>query len=316
MAQHPIRNPQSAIRNPQSGGHAFLALIGGATGIGFAPVLVRLSQTGPTATAFYRLLFALPFLWWWAARERNNASSFRQPCSRRDFGLLAVAGLFFTGDLSIWHWSLQFTTVANATLLTNLAPIFVTVGARLVFGDRIMPGFILGMILAVGGAVLLVGSSYTLSARHLLGDGLSVLAAAFYAGYLLAVKHLRQSFPTATIMAWSGLVSCSGFGLIAWVSGDKRRAATTGGWVVLWGLALVSHVGGQTLIAYGFGHLPASFSSVSLLWQPVVAAVVAWGILGEPLRVVQVVGAIVVLAGIATASGSLNDSRRSAGAAG
>jgi len=149
-----------------------------------------------------------------------------------------------------------------------------------------------------------------------LGDGLAVLAAAFYAGYLLAVKHLRRSFATSTIMAWSGLVSCSGFGLIAWLSGDKLRATTTGGWLVLWALALVSHVGGQTLIAYGFGHLPASFSSVSLLWQPVVAALVAWGILGEPLRLMQAVGAVVVLAGIATASGSLNHGRRSAGAAG
>src|SRR5438552_8788813 len=172
MAQHPIRNPHSAIRNPQSGVRAFLALIGGATGIGFAPVLVRLSETGPSATAFYRLLFALPLLWLWASMDQRKPSSFRRPGSRRDFALLIVAGLFFTGDLSIWHWSLQFTTVANATLLTNLAPIFVTVGARIVFGDRVTPGFVLGMTLALGGAVLLVGTSYTLSARHLLGDAL------------------------------------------------------------------------------------------------------------------------------------------------
>src|SRR6266496_6526963 len=156
MAQHPIRNPQSAIRNPQSGVHAFLALIGGATGIGFAPVLVRFSETGPTATAFFRLLFALPLIWLWAARERSRPSPFRQPRTRSDFWALAVAGLFFTADLSIWHWSLQFTTVANSTLLTNLAPIFVTIGTRIIFGDRIRLEFVVGMILALAGAMLLV----------------------------------------------------------------------------------------------------------------------------------------------------------------
>jgi drug/metabolite transporter (DMT)-like permease len=123
---------------------------------------------------------------------------------------------------------------------------------------------------------------------------------------------LRRSFSTATIMAWSGLVSGPAFGVIAWLSGDAMWAVTARGWLVLLSLALVSHVGGQTLIAYGFGHLPASFSSVSLLWQPVVAALVAWKVLGERLSVVQGLGAGVVLVGIAVAGGSLTGNSRNA----
>lgn len=289
---------------------AFLALIGGATGIGFAPILVRLSETGPTATAFFRLVFALPLLWLWAGWERRQKPTLRQPANRRDFAMLAVAGLMFTGDLSIWHWSLQFTSVTNSTLLTNITPIFVTIGAWLWFGDRITPGFVTGMALAIGGAALLVKNSVSLSSQHLVGDALSLVAAVFYAGYLLALKRLRETFSTATIMAWSGLASCTGFGLVAWLSGDKMWAETTAGWFVLLALALVSHIGGQALITYGFGHLPASFSSVSLLWQPVVAAAAAWVVLGEQLRWLQGVGAVVVLGGIALASGGLTGSRR------
>jgi drug/metabolite transporter (DMT)-like permease len=289
---------------------AFLALIGGATGIGFAPVLVRLSETGPTATAFFRLLFALPLLWLWAGWDRRNNPASRQPAGRRDFLLLALAGLLFTGDLSIWHWSLQFTSVTNSTLLTNLTPILVTIGAWFLFGDRITPGFIAGMGLAIGGAAMLVKNSVSLSPQHLMGDALSLVAAVFYAGYLLALKHLRKSFSTVTIMAWSGFVSCTGFGIVAWLSGDRMWAASAGGWLVLLALALISHVGGQALIAYGFGHLPASFSSVSLLWQPVVAAGVAWVVLGEALQWLQGFGAVVVLVGIAVASGVLNSGNR------
>src|SRR4030095_10773877 len=101
------------------------ALIAGATGIGFAPILVRFGETGPSATAFYRMLFALPLLWLWMARDRRKGSPSRPPSSPREFALLVTAGLFFTAHLSIWHWSLQFTRVANSTLLTNVAPIFV-----------------------------------------------------------------------------------------------------------------------------------------------------------------------------------------------
>jgi drug/metabolite transporter (DMT)-like permease len=269
-----------------------------------------LSETGPTATAFFRILFALPLLWLWAAWDRRSNPVSRRPTRRKDFLMLALAGLLFTGDLSIWHWSLQFTSVTNSTLLTNITPIFVTVGAWWLFGDRITPGFLMGMALAIGGGAMLVGSSVSLGSRHLLGDALSLVAAVFYAGYLLALKHLRRSFSTATIMAWSSLASGTGFGLVAWLSGDRMWATTTGGWLVLLALALISHVGGQALIAYGFGHLPASFSSVSLLWQPVVAAAVAWLVLGEPLGWLQGFGAAVVLSGIALASGVLNSSSR------
>jgi len=304
---------------------AFLALIGGATGIGFAPVFVRISETGPTATAFYRLLFALPFIWLWAIWDRRQNPTSRQPASRRDFLLLATGGLLFTADLSIWHWSLQYTTVTNSTLLTNIAPIFVTIGARILFGDRIKLSFVIGMLLAIAGATLLVRQSVLtgddamttglFNSRHLLGDVLSIVAAVFYAGYLLAVKHLRKTFSTPTIMAWSGLASCAGFGTVAWLSGDVMVANTSKGWFVLLALALISHAGGQTLIAYGFGHLPASFSAVSLLWQPVVAAFVAWLVLDEKLTWMQGVGAVIVLAGIAAASGVIRFGPRTSNSA-
>ncbi len=287
-----------------------LALLGGATGIGFAPLLVRWSETGPSATAFWRLVFALPLLWLWAAWDQRSRPTASRPETRRDFTMLALAGLCFTGDLSLWHWSLQYTSVANSTLLANVAPVFVAIGAWLFLGDRISGSFIIGMALAFAGATLLVRNSAGAGTQHLLGDVLAILAALFYAGYMLIVKRLRERFSTATIMAWSGLSSCAGFGIVAWLSGDVMLASSSRGWMVLLGLALVSHVGGQTLIAYGFGHLPAGFSALSLLWQPVVSAAVAWLFLGERLTWLQGAGALVVLTGIAIAGGTVAALRR------
>lgn len=282
---------------------AFLALLGGATGIGFAPVLVRLADTGPSATAFYRVMMALPLLWLWAMRDEQKNPLLPRPTTRADFIGLAASGLLFAADLSIWHWSLRFTTVANSTLLTNIAPLFVTIGAWLFMQERVTARFVLGMALAIAGGSLLAGASAQLTRNHLWGDALAIIAALFYGGYLLMVKHLRRRFRTPTIMAWSGLVSGPSFGLIGWLSGDQMWPGQPQAWLAVAALALISHVGGQTLIAYGFGHLPASFSSVSLLWQPVVAAGVAWIVLDEPLRWSQGIGGAIVLAGIAVASG-------------
>ncbi len=283
---------------------AFAALLGGATGIAFAPVLVRLSQLGPSATAFYRLLFALPVLWFWMLTERSRPSRFRRPSSARDFGLLAVAGLCFTGDLAVWHWSIKLTSVANATLFTNFATIFVTLGAWLMFKERITGQFMVGLVLALAGAIILLGNSLNLTHDHLVGDVLGLTTALFYAGYMLAVKQLRRSFSTATIMAWSGVAACAGLWVVAMLSGEALFAISARGWLVLFALAMVSQVAGQSLIAYGFGHLPASFSSLSLLLQPAVAALLAWLILHEPLNGQQAVGGIIILGGITIASRS------------
>jgi len=277
------------------------ALLCGAIGIGFAPILVRLSEVGPSATAAFRILLALPILWLLALVERSRGST-AQPKTFADFKFLAIAGLFFAGDLSLWHWSLQITTVANSTLLTNFAPIFVTIGACLFLGEKVSSRFVIALGLAIGGAALLALQSVSLSTRQMWGDLLAIFTAGVYAGYLLSVKGLRRRFSTITIMAWSGVVSCAALFLVALCSGEKMLPADARGWKVLLALALVSHVGGQSLIAFGLGHLPASFSSVSLLLQPVLAAILATAMLNEPLTFVQVIGGMITLAGVALAS--------------
>lgn len=64
------------------------------------------------------------------------------------------------------------------------------------------------------------------------------------------------------------------------------------------GLALIAQIGGQTVIAYAFAHLPAALSSVSLLIQPLTAAVAAWILFDEALGPMRLLGAALLLAGI------------------
>ena len=279
---------------------AVAAILAGAIGIGFAPVLVRLSEVGPSATAFFRLLFALPLLWIWMATQPRGPE--RQPSTRTDFLWLSVAGLFFTGDLALWHWSLQFTSVANSTLLTNFAPLLVTLGACFFLREKITATFVAGMGIALAGAIFLVGARIEFRPDHWWGDALAVVTAAFYAGYLLTVKQLRVRFSSLTIMAWSGVVSCLSLFVVAVLSQERLLPLTAHGWLAVAALGLVSHLAGQTLIAFSLGHLPASFSSVILLIQPLIAALLAWVVLNERLTLWQWAGGFVILSGIFVAS--------------
>ncbi len=297
---------------PASGGNARRALAGlllGALAIAFAPLFVRVSEVGPVATAFHRLLLALPLLWAATAWQRGgeaapaDAPDSVPPAQARgrfdsDRALIVLAGLFFAGDLALWHWAIEFTSVANATLFANVAPVFVTLAARRVFGERITGGFVLGLGVALVGAVFVVGASFELGGRRALGDALGIGTAVFYAGYQLTVKRLRARRSTVEIMASSGTVCCLVLLPITLLSENEFLPLTATGWLVLLGLALISHIGGQGLIAWSLAHLRSSFSSVALLTQPVAAALLAWALLDEELGALQAAGGAVVLLGI------------------
>ena len=102
-------------------------------------------------------------------------------------------------------------------------------------------------------------------------------------------------------MAWSGLISTVVLLPVTLISGESFQVENLQGWMILIGLALISHVGGQSLIAYALAHLPASFSSVALLVQPVAAALLAWLLLSEAVGTWQALGGMLVLFGILVA---------------
>jgi len=274
---------------------ALVALFFGATCIALSPIFVRLSEAGPTATAFWRVALAVPALW-------ILALLFKNPHEKGFSGrklLFLAAGIAFAGDLAFWHQSIQFTSVANSTLLANLASIFVTLAAWLLWRERPRGLFLLALALALGGVALLVHTSLDFSRTALLGDALGVVTAMFYAWYILAVKGLRdRGAATLQVMAVASTLTAVILFPVALASGEQMLPASAYGWWILIGLALVSHAAGQGLIAYALAHLPAQFSSVGLLLQPVVAAFFAWLLLSEPLFALQIAGGLIVLAAI------------------
>lgn len=274
---------------------SLLALIAGAIGIGFAPIFVRFSEVGPSATAFWRIMLALPMMGLWAAAKGGG---FTRPRGG-DWLVLLLVGASFAADLGIWHWSIKFTSVANATLEANLASIFVVLMGWLFFGTKVSRRFLGAMAVALAGTALLVGKNAHITPDTLKGDALGVLSGAFYAGYILSVKAARdRGLSTVTVMMISGILTATLLLPGAWVSAETIVPVSAKGWLTVAGLALVSQFGGQTLIAYALARLPAAPASLGLLIQPATAAIAAWAILGEALAPAQLAGGVILLVGL------------------
>ena len=279
---------------------AILALFIGAVTIAFAPILVRLSEVGPSATGFHRFLLAIPLYWAIAATlpRPTVAEGSERPGTVRDFVLIAMAGVYLAADVAVWHYSIQMTTVANSTLLANVAPVFVVLGGWLLFRTRVTGTYLIGLAAAMTGVFILSRASLSLSQDHFIGDLLGILTAVFYAAYQMSVERLRKRFSTVTIMKYAIPVSALVMLPVALASGEDLLPVTLAGWGFLIALAAGPQVFGQGLIAWAVAHLPVAFASVSLLVQPVTAALVAWALFGEHIGLQQGIGAVIVLGGI------------------
>jgi drug/metabolite transporter (DMT)-like permease len=283
---------------------ALIALFAGALAIGSSGIFVRLSETGPTATAFWRGALALPLLAVWATLERRARAGAAQPAAAptaRSWRepMFFWAGAFFAGDLALWHASLLLTSVAASTLEANCAPIIVTLGAWALWGERPRLSFLLALLLASVGLLLIVSTKFGHGTSALTGDLLGLGTACFYGFYILAVARLRTRHGAGIIMFNSTLVFT--LLLLPLALTQKFLPDTAGGWLLLAGCALSAQVLGQGLVAYALAHLPATFSSVGLYLQSIAATVYAWLLLQERLTPWQIAGGFIVLGAIALA---------------
>ncbi|MGH6881465.1 MAG: DMT family transporter, partial [Hypericibacter sp.] len=229
------------------------------------------------------------------ARHQTRAPA--KPAALRDFWILCLPGLYLAADLVCWHWSIRLTTAATATLLGNTAPIFVTLTAWLLYGQRFRSGFVIGLVVALGGVVALLGSN-NLDPTHLIGNLAGIGAGITYAGYIMTIKTARERFSTAQVMSWTAISGTVVMLIAALVSRESLIPPSLEGWAILIGLAWISQVGGQSMIAWSLRHLPVAFSSVSMLINPVATFFFAWFLIGERLTPWQILAGVVVLAGI------------------
>lgn len=276
---------------------ALIVLLAAAVVLGLAPILVRLGEVGPAAAGMWRFAFALPLLLILTARPGGGGVG--SPSK-----WMALAGLFFVLDLAFWHYGIVMTSVANATTLCNLTPVVVTAFAWLVWGQR--PGrlFLAALALAMVGAfAMAAGADGGQGSNPILGDVFSLSVALWYAGYFLAVQAARRTAGAMRVTLWATLLGLPLLVGVAVALREDLTPETAGGWAALAGLG-VMHVVGQGGVAWALGRLPASVTAVTILVQPVVAAILGWVLFAEALTPVQALGGALVLGAVVLAQRS------------
>lgn len=268
-----------------------LALFGGNLALAFGPWLVRTADVGPSASAFWRMALAIPFLFLIAWRSRQPLTLPRSAL----YWTIILSGAFFAADLAAWHIGILKTKLANATLFANAASLFFPIWGFLI--ARSWPGRREGFAfaLAVAGTVLLLGRSAELSQQTLIGDLLCLAAGIFYTGYLIVIMKVRDELPSWSLLAWSTMATAPPLLLIAVGLGEQIMPVN---WTPVIALAVVSQMIGQGLMVYVLGKVSPLLFGLALLTQPVISAALGWWRYGETLGPVDAIGAALIAAAL------------------
>ncbi|MGX7925129.1 DMT family transporter [Tsuneonella sp. HG094] len=276
----------------QAGAWHLAALLGGNAALALGPWLVRLTDTGPVAAGFWRMLLPLPLFVWLGWRERHGNT-----LTRRAVLLLLVAGVFFAADLASWHIGIEQTRLGNATLFGNAGSLLLMVWAFVSIRRAPAGREWIALAAAVGGAAILMGRSLEISTTTLMGDLLCLLAGVFYVFYLVPAQSARDTMGQWTVLALVCAAASPALLAIALALGEPVMPGAAG-WVPVIGLAISSQVVGQGLLVYSMKHFSPLVVGMALLTQPAIAAAVGWLAFGETLGAIDIVGMALVSAAL------------------
>ena len=281
----------------------FILLAFGAMLIGFAPIFVKLSMLSSSAISFYRMFLALPFLF--LLNYILNKKFFFRVKNKKTILYAAFASLAFTTDLTLWHFSMDITSVSNATIIVNSAPIFVAILSFIFFKERLTKGFLLSFLVTYIGIVGLIYFSNNYVNGKLLGDILCLIAAFFYGVYLLVIARLGKE-NSLNIIFYTTFFCCLFSIIPMMIEGGNLIPSSSFEWLNLILMAFLCQFGGQYFITHAIGKISASGASIGLLMQPLTATILAAIIFSEILTSLQILFALISLFGIYLARINLN----------
>lgn len=272
----------------------YIALAIGISALSLSAMFVRWAEAPGPITGFYRLLISTILFTPLFIRQQKQL----EPINKKYLIFPLFAGIFTAFDFAFWNSSLKYTTAANATLLGNTSPLWVALFAFFILREKLRRTFWFGLIIALAGAALVMGSDFLLHPTLGLGDLMASAAAIFYASYQLTTQRGRKHIDPFRYIWLIGVSATISMFIMNLSLGNSFTGYSAQTWVIFFVTAIVSQMIGYLAISYALGHLPASVVSPTLIGQPILTTILAIPMLGEIPNPIQWIGGAIALAGI------------------
>lgn len=270
-----------------------IALLIGIICISIFPILIKLQLSSGLISAFYRMAIALGLLLPYVL----IAKKVKLP--RKKLLLTAIlCGILFAADVAVWNIAIQKSSATQATLLTNLAPVWVGILSYLFLKNKPATNFWIGTLVAIIGMITLVGFEFFIKLNFGLAFSLAILSGVLYAIYILASKNVLSEVDVYSFMTISLFSSTLFLGIVCLIAGEPFYGFSDKAWFVLFIQGAICQLAAWLLISYATQNMRATRVSLSLLSQGVIATFLAWLFIDEPVTLQMIIGGIILLFGI------------------
>lgn len=270
-----------------------IALLLGIICISIFPILVKLELAPPIVTAFYRMGVAAALLVPYAL----FTGQLKMP-SFKLLALTVLCGAIFAMDVAVWNIAIQQSTATQATLLTNLSPVWVGIGAFLFLKNKPTTNFWIGTSIAIVGMMALVGFHFFLNLDFNLAFVFAILSGVFYAIYMLISKRVLYDVEVMPFITTSTLTSAIFLAILSYANNEPFIGYSNTGWLVFLVQGVVCQLMAWLFLGYATKHMKATRVTVSLLSQAVLTSFLAWAFIGEQITMQMIIGGIILLFGI------------------
>ncbi|MDP9081627.1 MAG: DMT family transporter [Bacteroidota bacterium] len=269
------------------------SLIIGILCISFSPIFVKLAGASPIASGFYRIFIA------WLCLLPYCIAKNQLKIGRKELIVALIGGIVFALDIAVWNLSLIKISATVSTLIANLAPVWVGLISYLAFKRKSGRLFWIGTCVAIFGMVILVGVQNLMSLQFNIGIPLALLASLFYAIYIVITRGILQKISTITFMFYNMLAGSIFLFIINLFLSNQLTDFSVNTWLCFLGMGLLCQLAGWLTINHTLRFLESTKVSIALLSQTVVAGFLAALMLHETLAPKEIIGSVIVLAGIA-----------------
>ncbi|HEY7160643.1 MAG TPA: DMT family transporter [Acidobacteriota bacterium] len=269
-----------------------LILIIAVFSVSISAILIRFSISPPLIVALYRQLFCavlfLPFA------QRISWPSLE----RQQILLLILSGFFLALHFGSWIISLLYTSVARATLLVDLQPIWAAILAALFLKERLSRKEIFAILLVTAGGVLCVSKEILQSSPSLIGDALAVFGGIAGAAYFLIGRAMRSKISWTQYMFVVYKISAIWLLIINLLLVHKFPVPQQRDlfWIFL--MALFPGILGHGLLNLSLRYFKTYVVNTALLLEPVLATIFAFLFFHEIPELNFYAGAVIVLMGL------------------
>lgn len=270
-----------------------VSLVIGILCISFSPIFVKLAESTPITTAFFRVFLA------WLVLAPYCLVKVNLKINRNDLFTAILGGLIFASDIAVWNISLGHISATVSTLLANLAPVWVGLISFFILRKKSGLLFWAGTGVAILGMIILVGYQNILHLQFNIGIVLALLASLFYSIYIVITNNILQRIGTLSFMFYNMLAASVFLLLISTWQGNNMISFSLNTWLCFLGMSLLCQLTGWITINYSLRYLEGTRVSIALLGQTVIAGFMAVLLLHERLQLKEIIGSIIVLAGIA-----------------